>query len=495
MRDSNMRATAAVLTVALLALVGCSDTSTQAAKSTQTSATASTPSISELASTSSAPTTTTDPASKSVVTADTTGVAETQLPADPIVVSSSPKDTATDNTTEPIRVLSGWKGEPVGAIDAAIGGIDLLAFNPAGLAVAFSTVETSCCSNDVRAWFRPAGGKWASIDSDRANFVAGINKSGAYGGPTDLVWFKDRFVAVGARGGSVEPATASSSTTWVSLDGQNWSAVDEQLSSRAIGLTPSINGETLLGAWATDAGKVVVRSTTDGVTWKYLSSMTAGSLGVSLYPTAIATVGRSNQSPRILIVGSLSLSQIDTTSAAFVAESTNEKVWALSALPQLPDPTPNISVSAQTIVDLGVAINIYGTLSASQSDSTPILWRSSDEKGYDVQIIDPGCSGTQTNTGSLTSIVATASPRDPQMVAVCSFEEGPAEGDYIPIISQLVSSADGITFTPNTPTASGWPTPSVEADIGPVLINNGALVVAVTTPGPGDRRLVALWGP
>jgi hypothetical protein len=429
-------------------------------------------------------------------------VADTST-SEPATSSKSTDPTSTDADTPTTSSLgfdgavpssSGWTSQSVGTLDASLGSIDTIAFAPDGRAVAFSNVERSCCSNDVRAWFRQADGQWIQIDDEKANFVSGSKGTGAFGGPGDVVWFKDRFFAIGTRGGRVEPQTPGISTTWVSLDGLTWTATEETVTSRPAGLTASIDGSTLFGVWSTDAGKVIVRSTTDGKTWTYVSSFNAGRLGVSLSPSEFATVSAGpDGKPQMVIVGSLATSATAAATDAFVATSSDGLSWTIAVLPPPPDTKGKSFVVANHIIAFDGSIEVHGHSYPDNNEDVPtetnIGWRSHDGQPFVRFEVKAGCRGT------LTSIVVDQAAPETTLFAVCAAQIGPAEGDFAPISTQLVISHDGTTFEPAPSVPNEWATPSTDIDIGPVAIDSGKVVVAVGRPNTDVDRSVTLWVP
>jgi hypothetical protein len=439
---------------------------------------------------------------ESLATATTATTATTAATATTTTATTATADTLV-STIAPAPRQVGWVQEPVGPTNSAYGGVDIIAFAPEGQAVAFSIVDTSCCSNEVVGWARSENGVWSSIDSDRAGFIIGADGTGAYGGPTSVMWVNDRFVATGTRGGQVEPEVLPTSTIWTSANGLDWTAADTQASdprstATIVGLTRSVDGVSLVAAWMTDGREIELRSTEDGVSWATVGSVstrgeTAGAPKATIVGPSLVTVMIGTNQPRYLLKGGLSFEQEGMwLTEPYLAMSADGATWTtieLTQSPQLALPDGSLSTVVTQVAELNGNLLVYGeSYTEGTESSEQVGWRSADGTTFEPVSIATGCGGI------LTSVAPDKPAPEPTMFGICSIADGPREGDYVATRTQLVISRDGSTFEAAPAIPADWGSPSVDTALGPVVVSrNGAITVAVTQPGVGDRRDVSLW--
>lgn len=403
-------------------------------------------------------------------------------------VTEEAQTTFRSSTPSPIPP---WVPETVGTIDGGLGNIDAIAFAPDGTAVAFSLIDTSCCSNRVVGWAKNAGGTWKKIDAETAGFVVGADGLGAYGGPTEVIWFDGRFVAVGTRGGQSEPERASTSVTWVSGDGLSWRAYDDTTGSRMSGLAVSPDGTSLLGVRTTEEGAAEIRSTTDGASWTTVARVTSGKAGTVLSSLSLARVSRGAEATRYVLFGSWFETTADGASRTgpFAAISEDGRSWNPVDLTVPPTATPqSVTMTNAVMLDASLILYGFGYGGAGDDDVTQFAWRSIDMSTFEQLSVSEPCGGT------ITSVVADQRAPEPTMFAVCSVVVGPVEGDSVDIRTTLVISRNGAQFevAPVRPPDLGEP--SVEVNLGPLITRpNGAVTIAVAKPGAPDVRTVTVW--
>jgi hypothetical protein len=425
----------------------------------------------------SAPTTRVDTA----VGASAPAASETSVP--PIAIS----------TTE-VKNTSGWTSEPIGTYSQFIGGADLVAFAPDGGAVSFLSVDTSCCSSATSGWARRATESWQPIENSQELFVSGTT-DGAFGGPTDVVWFRDQFVAVGARGGGApadeqsDGLTPAIPTIWTSPDGLTWTATEQPGSLTPTQLQVSLSSNVLFGVW-TAGDNIEVRSTSDGTTWETISTLSPFATGQTLYPTGFASISSADDKPaNYLITGTVSSSSPSTQSFGFVAVSKDGETWSTR---QLSTTQGTSGSSADHALFFDGKIIVYGTAYSEQEDGTQV------DTAVGWTSTDGGLTFTelplQTNCGgAFSSAVIDRAAPEPTLFAVCTTLVGPQEGDYISSTDQLLFTRDGVVFETPPNMSPEWSTPSENISIGPLSLDNGRVVLPVATPNGDTGRRVTLW--
>jgi hypothetical protein len=388
---------------------------------------------------------------------------------------------------------SGWTSEPVGDYSQFVGGVDTIAFAPDSRSVAFTNVDTSCCSSATFGWVRSAGGLWQPIANSQDLFVAGP-VGGTLGGPTDVVWFKDRFVAVGTRGAGVpgeqaEGNTPAIPTVWTSPDGLTWTATEQPGTLTPTHLQASLSNDLLFGVWTSDENSVV-RSTSDGTVWETVSTLTPFAAGQTLYPKSITSISSPDDKPaNYAIVGTVNGTSPSTQSSGFVAVSKDGVTWTSR---QLSMPQAISDSSADHALFFDGKIMVYGTAYSSQDDGTPVEtaigWTSTDGGlTYTESPIQSNCGGAFSG-----AVVDRAAP-EPTMFAICTAVVGPQEGDYIASTDQLMVTRNGVDFETPPNMSPEWSTPSEDIAIGPLSLDNGRVVLPVAIPNGDAGRRIALW--
>jgi hypothetical protein len=417
-------------------------------------------------------------------------VAATQAVVPTRAVTSAPP---TSETTSAVTSAStsvsqakeghGWLSENIGTSDSYTGGIDHLVFSPDGHGVAFSVIERSCCTNDVRAWSMQPGGSWASIADAQQQFVEGKSGKGVTGGPTQVVWFKDRFVAIGRRDGTTDDQRTSNSTTWTSPDGIAWLSLDETGTSYPVGLTPSTDGASLIGAWMLENGSISLRSTTDGVKWANVGSFSDPSIAKNLAARSITTIPATQGRPAQYVLAGSS----DATKP-YIAISSDGAIWKATTL-DTPTGKPMGSADAALVFD--DKLIVYGEAfiddGAGNQSEAALAWSSPDGVTFTPIDVKATCSGR------LQYVTIDQAAPEPTLFGVCSQVEGPVEGDFVDSTTRLVVSHDGVTFDPVQNLPTQWATPSTTIAIGPITFVPGRLVVAVGTTKTEDVRQLTLW--
>jgi hypothetical protein len=470
MRKRLFLGTALPLLMALM--VGCTTSSTSTTEAANTSATA-------------------------MSAVDTTATAATaSTPVEDTVVGGT--EAATTTATSKSTAESGWTSEPVGEYSQFQGRVETVAFAPDGRGVAFTSIDTSCCSTATFGWARSADATWKPIPNPKETFVAG-KVNGALGGPTKVVWFKDRFIAAGTRGGGaptdsateINSGTPAIPTIWTSPDGLVWTATETPGNSTPLDLLIALDGQTVLGLW-TAGENLDIRSTVDGITWKPLSTITTLQAGRSLYVAKLTSVVSADDKPiRYAVTGAMSALATSTTgnTASFVSTTSDGVTWNTQELPNPPHlpnayPTHAVAFNGQVIVYGTAYYEIVGS-----SVNTAVGWASSDGG----TTFNPLELSTKCN-GSFTSMIVDKAAPEPTLFAVCTALDGTPEGDFIPSLDRLVLTHDGATFeTPNAMSPE-WSTPSVDSKLGPVTIDgSGRVVMPVIKPNGDAGRIVTLW--
>jgi hypothetical protein len=390
---------------------------------------------------------------------------------------------------------NGWSPQPIGTIDAALGAVTYLAFGPDGAAVAIALIDRSCCSNDVLVWFR-RGGVWSPSVSSTDVFVKDAAGRGTLGGPAAVVWSKDRFIAIGQRGGTADTGPAETgpadngtatgtSTTWTSVDGSTWTALDEPTRMSAVGLTPALDGTGVIGAWAQDGGPIALRKTVDGTSWMPIGELKGKALGthpsarlLHTLPTAKATSGR------YVLVGNTE------SSLGYLATSADGTTWSISVLPGLPDKQQS---SASEVVKFGDNIDdiiVYGEAFGQDDRGEPtqaaVGWRRSTDGTYRPFVVDAPCDGRLDDVS--------VDPSDAsRLLAICSSIDEAVEGDFVATITDLVTSTEGKMFVPLAPTPTVWGRGSSDVVIGPLVVDEGSVSVGVSSITGDERRTAVLW--
>jgi hypothetical protein len=420
---------------------------------------------------------------------DTTATAATaSTPVDDTLVGGTEAAT----TTVTGIAESGWTSEPVGTYSQFQGGVDIMAFAPDGRGVAFTSVDTSCCSSATFGWARSAEGTWTPIENTQETFVAGT-VNGGLGGPNKLVWFKDRFIAAGTRGAGAptdaDTTTPAIPTIWTSPDGLAWTAIETPGESSPLDLLIALDGESILGLW-TSGDNLDIRSTVDGITWKPVSTITALEARRSLYGAKLASVSSADDTPiRYAVTGSISAPS--GTTVGFVSTTPDGITWKTQELPSTPEAK---SSSADNAVAFNGQIIVYGTANSEKADGAPVntavAWASADGGTTFAPLkLTSNC-----DDGTFSSVVVDKGAPEPTLFAVCTAFDGPQEGDFIPSIDKLVLTHDGATFETPTAMSPEWSTPSQELSLGPVTTDySGRVVLPVTKPNGDAGRIVTLW--
>jgi hypothetical protein len=347
----------------------------------------------------------------------------------------------------------GWSAEPVGTFAQFQGGVDSIAFAPDGRAVAFTSVDTSCCSSATFGWARraknesPANTKWQAVADAQNMFVTGT-ALGAVGGPVDVAWFRDRFVAIGTRGFRVasdsDTPTPAIPTTWTSNDGSTWTAHEKPGDSSPLDLLVALDGESLLGLW-TSGNNLDIRSTVDGVTWKTVSTITTLRSVSSLYGIELASISSPDDNPaRYIVTGTVSSMANPEPTTVFVSMSPDGITWTTQELLSAAPPGENSGTSADAVVAFNGQILVYGTAYSELADGTPshtaLGWTSTDGgRTFAPLKLESTCTGTVTSVG-----VDRSAP-EPTLFAVCT-TLGTREGDSIATTEQLLRTGDGALF-------------------------------------------------
>jgi hypothetical protein len=467
MRQRLFLSTALPLLTALL--VSCTTSSTSTTEAANTSATAET-------------------AVDTTATAATASTPTASTPVDDTVVGGTEAAT----TTIASNAESGWTSEPIGTYSQFQGGVDITAFAPDGRGVAFTSVDTSCCSSATFGWARSADGTWKPIANTQETFVAGT-VNGGLGGPDKVVWFKDRFIAAGTRGAGA-PTDADTTppaipTIWTSPDGLAWTATETPGNSTPLDLQIALDGETLLGLW-TAGENLDIRSTVDGTTWKPVSTITALASGRSLSGAKLVSVSSADDKPiRYAVMGSMSASS--GTTVGFVSITADGITWKTQELPSTPEVK---GASAENAVSFNGQIIVYGTANSEKADGAPVntavAWVSADGGATFAPLkLTLDC-----DDGTFSSIVVDKGAPEPTLFAVCTAFDGPPEGDFIPSIDKLLLTHDGAIFETPTAMSPEWSNPSQELSLGSVTTDYSGRVVLPVTKSNGDAgRIVTLW--
>jgi hypothetical protein len=378
----------------------------------------------------------------------------------------------------------------VGVIDSYTGGVEQFAVAPDGRAVAFSYLQRSCCTNDVRGWWRTPGGQWSAIDAVQSIFVGDGEEGNLSGGPNELTWFNDRFIAVGQRGAVLDVPDTARNTTWTSTDGDRWTSIESSALGYAGAGTASLDGATLVAPWNQDDGSVIVRSTTDGGSWRDVGTVgVAGSRGTdnSLSAFSLSSFARTDSSEAgYVMAGSTE------TFRAFWATSPDGTQWTVSVLD---GPDGRLDASASTAIVFDGRLLVFGAgftegfadegLEGGEPPEQAVVWDVTDNVTGAATTIE-GCRG-----GFLDSI--TVDPSGRSIWAICSIADGEQEGDYVASTTQLVTSTDGVTFVPIDDVPAAWAVPTTEVTVGPIAITGQGVSVAVTEPGGDGERTVSVW--
>jgi hypothetical protein len=424
---------------------------------------------------------------------DTTATAATaSTPVDDTMVADTVVGGTEAATTTTGITKSGWTSEPVGTYSQFQGGVDITAFAPDGRGVAFTSVDTSCCSSATFGWARSADGNWKPIANTQETFVAGT-VNGGLGGPDKVVWFKDRFIAAGTRGAGAptdaDTTTPAIPTIWTSPDGLAWTAIESPGESSPLDLLVALDGESVLGLW-TSGDDLAIRSTVDGTTWKPVSTITALAAGRSLYGAKLVSVSSADDKPiRYAVMGSMSASS--GTTVGFVSTTADGITWKTQELPSTPEVK---GTSAENAVSFNGQIIVYGTANSEKADGAPVnsgvAWVSADGGAT----FAPFKLTLDCDDGTFSSIVVDKGAPEPTLFAVCTAFDGPPEGDFIPSIDKLLLTHDGAIFETPTAMSPEWSTPSQELSLGPVTTDYSGRVVLPVTKSNGDAgRIVTLW--
>jgi hypothetical protein len=420
---------------------------------------------------------------------DTTATAATaSTPVDDTMVGGTEAAT----TTITGIAESGWTSEPVGTYSQFQGGVDTMAFAPDGRGVAFTSVDTSCCSSATFGWARSADGTWKPIANTQETFVAGT-VNGGLGGPNKVVWFKDRFIAAGTRGAGAptdaDTTTPAIPTIWTSPDGLVWTAIETPGESSPLDLLIALDGESVLGLW-TSGDNLDIRSTVDGTTWKPVSTITALEARRSLYGAKLVSVSSADdKSIRYAVTGSMSAPS--GTTVGFVSTTSDGITWKTQELPSTPEANSN---SAENAISFNGQIIVYGTANSENADGAPVnsavAWASADGGATFAPLkLTSNC-----DDGTFSSVVVDKGAPEPTLFAVCTAFDGPPEGDFIPSIDKLLLTHDGAIFETPTAMSPEWSTPSQELSLGPVTTDySGRVVLPVTKPNGDAGRIVTLW--
>jgi hypothetical protein len=418
-------------------------------------------------------------AAPSTTSATTTG---------PTTLAATTTTTTVGSTT--VASVAGWSSYLVGSLDSSVGAISQLAIALDGRAVAFSYVQRSCCNNDVRGWWRSTDGTWSAIDDVQRIFVTGdASEGGSSGGPNQLVYANDRFIAVGERGAVLDVPESSRPTTWTSATGSDWMVDEGGPTGYAAVPTSSLDGNAVLVPWNQDDGTVLIRSTVDGRKWTTVA--TVGEAKDRGTPDSLSAFSLQAVGPTDATNGQYVMTGSNDAFKAFVAVSVDGSQWTVTALPSL-EGRPDSSASMAVM--FGSDLLVYGTTftegsvdegTTGEPPDQATVWRINDKGAFTPTVIE-GCPG-----GFLRSI--TQDPSGRAIWAICEIVDGPAEGDYVASTTQLVSSTDGVTFSPVDGVPAPWATPSTDVSIGPMLITNNTLSIAVTSPKDDSTRTVSLW--
>jgi hypothetical protein len=404
----------------------------------------------------------------------------------PAPTTLAPATTMHDTSTT-VASSAQWSSEVIESLDSRIEGIDQLVFAPDGRAVAFAYLPSPCCA-DLRGWWRAVDGTWTAIDNVQEIFLSG---AGHRGGPNHLIWANDRFIAIGTRGGVFDEPDSERAATWTSTHGADWT-IDEDTPPQYDGrLIASLDGR-LVAAQNQNDGSVIIRSTVDGRKWTDLgavgNSETRSTIGPLDPYSLVAVPARGASKGGYVMTGSAGPSK------AFVARSPDGVQWSVTGLDSL---TGLNYPSALTSLMLGSDLLVYGTAYAegsgeeeptdAEQQDLDVLWRSIDVDAVAPTIVE-GCPG-----GSLDSI--TLDPLGKLIWAVCSIIDVRARGDLDHATSQLMSSTDGVTFTPVVDVPAAWGAPSLDAFVSAIVVTNNAIGVAVSSPDRDGRQIVSLWTP
>jgi hypothetical protein len=395
-----------------------------------------------------------------------------------LLVSCSSTDTPPQAPSAPATTAvaaSGWTSELIGESARAVEGISLLAFGPAGQAVALNNFDTSCCSSQTLGWARGTDGEWTAIQDTERTFVTS-SPNGGLGGPVDVAWLNDRFIAIGTRGVEVvEDPKPGTATTWSSTDGLAWTLFEEVGNLAPLSMTTSTDGKSLISLWS-GQGELVARSTTDGSTWTTIGTFDNSLSGKQFYGSTVSTVDG-----RYVALGSLS---DGSTTVAAVLTSTDAATWQVVELPS------GTAATSNQVVAFNGQLVVYGTSSQVSDPTTEeatVAWKSTDGGKTFVSVaLESDCAG------SFSSVIVDQSAPEPTLFAVCNEISGDQEGDYFPSTDRLLVSRDGVKFEPGTNQPQEWSTPSDSISVGPLATDNGTVVLRAATPN-GDGRRITLW--
>jgi hypothetical protein len=408
-------------------------------------------------------------------------------------IESTAALTSTAGETPSFVETSGWTEQPIGTLSA--GQVDVMAFAPDGKAVAFSTVDTSCCSVAVTGWARTATGSWASIENMQETFVQGP-EGGPIGGPVDVSWFNDKFIAIGTRGGSAElqgdgTPVVPESVAWTSTDGLTWSVANAALSPAPVALAESVDGSSLVGLWG-GGEELAIRSTVDGSVWTTPRTITTPQEGSYLFAnniTLVSSVLSGSAVRQQIITGNLSPADGSGPLAGFVSISEDGLTWETSVLPSS-DSKRSFAATSTALFDgrLVVYGYSYDESNVGVSQTTAVGWASIDGgKTFESIPLTNVCNG------SFSSIAVDQASPESRLFAICAVTVEPTEGDYVETTDQLLMTGDGSTFEVAPTTSGEWNTPSVDIGIGPVTSDNGVIVLGVTKAGTDGTRVASVW--
>jgi hypothetical protein len=395
--------------------------------------------------------------------------------------------TGANGSSASVEASRSWVQEKIGPSDAASFGLSSLALAPDGRAVAFSIHDESCCSNSVTGWSRDTRGAWTPIAKTQETFVQSAGGAGAMGGPDSIAFFKDRFIAIGRRGSILDVENSSKVTTWTSVDGLNWTAIEDpdNPDNTVVGLVASLDGNMLLGAWSTGSN-VHIRSTVDGQAWSEVGNLDTSTIGTYAYARSISTQSINGQQRYVVIgtVESLDRKTDKLASTAFVSTSTDGTAWKSFVLENV---TAQPSAIATGIATINGELVIYGEGYGDSTETTvATAWRSRDGVTFTAGKVG-GCQGR------LVDPTLDVSVSFPRIVAVCSVQDGPIEGDNGSFITELMMSTDGATFVPMNDAPPEWVPASSDVLLGPIVVENGSIVVGVGDTRFANTGSLSIW--
>jgi hypothetical protein len=404
---------------------------------------------------------------------------------------------ATSSTTPaPVSTIAAvqretkWTEQIVGSQPG--GQVIAFAAAPDGRAVAFLEAQRSGLANRITGFTCGVDSKWTSIPVGQEPLVGGRWAITIMTGPTHVVWFKDRFIAIGRTGKS--PQQEAQIATWVSTDGLTWSVVTEKSDWEPIGLTVSIDGSSVVGVWSPDAtidgGRLEFRSSTDGTSWTSKGNHTVklDSQRFSDPTFSIAPMPKSTASIYVVYEAEGDTGKLFT--------STDLKTWKAITLEVPIDEVPMASgeVRPQTIVRSGDGIIAYATMFTYTTNADKIhktyAWKSTDGKRFSWLPLDNRCDWY----GELHSITADPVLEPSTIFAICVGGDTVADPsvDDSPY-HYLSQSSDGVTFASDDSSTFCGPKSDVT---GPVVIDgDGAVsVFAICEGGSGGvAPALSLW--